>query len=257
MEQLLSLGFDQFELMTMPGHLWPAEMTGPQRAGLRDWIEGQGATLRTLNHPGVDHNLTSPIPEVRGYTVQMYRRLLALAADLRCPAVVVVTGRMNPLLPAALDQHREWALESLRTLVPMAEDLGVRLALENIPLGPMPRARDLVDAIGWLRSPAVSVCWDAANAHFYGEDPAEGLREIAPWLEVLHLSDTDRSSWRHDVIGTGSVDFAAVLKAVRDVGHERKPLLELCICDPEEGHMESLRRLAALDVAPVAPSRTR
>ncbi|HSV82410.1 MAG TPA: sugar phosphate isomerase/epimerase family protein [Ramlibacter sp.] len=247
MEQLLTLGFDHFELMTMPGHLWPAEMTTGQRVELRDWIAGEGATLRTLNHPGVDHNLASPVPEMRDYTVQMYRRLLKLAADLRCPAVVVVTGRMNPLLPAPLTQHQDWARDTLRLLVLMAEDLGVRLALENIPLGALPRARDLVDTIEWLGSPAVSVCWDAANAHFFGEDPAEGLREVAPWLEVLHLSDTDRGSWRHDVIGTGTVDFASVLQAAREVGHARKPLLELCIRNPEEGHRASLRRLAALD----------
>ncbi|QHE84310.1 sugar phosphate isomerase/epimerase family protein [Hydrogenophaga sp. BPS33] len=247
LERLQALGFDEFELITMPGHLWPTEMSGAQRVSLRDWVEGEGATLRTLNHPGTDLNLASPVPEVRAYSVQILAQVLALAADLRCPAVVVVTGRVNPLLPAPLEHHRQWVLDALRALVPVAEDLGVRLALENIPLGPLPRARDLLDAVAWLNSPAVAVCWDAANAHFCGEDPAEGLREVAPWLEVVHLSDTDRSSWRHDVIGTGAVDFASVLQAARDVGHARKPLLELCIRNPEEGHRASLSRLAALE----------
>jgi sugar phosphate isomerase/epimerase len=246
LERLRALGFDQVELMTMPGHFWPDELGAGQRAQLRDWMEGEGISARSINHPGVDQNLSSPVPGMRQFTVDFLRRVIQLAADLRCPHVIVVMGRVNPLLPAPRERYFDWAYESIRQLLPLAEDLGVRLAVENIPIGPAPLAGQVVEMVRRLASPAARICYDTANAHFVGEDLAAGLREVAPWLDLLHLADTGRDKWRHDVIGTGSVDFRAVLEAAREIGHVAKPLLELCTSDPEAGHRTSVERLAGL-----------
>lgn len=245
LQRLRALGFDEVELMTMPGHCWPDELDAARRAQLRDWMAGEGMKTRSINHPGVDQNLASPVAGMRQFTVDYLKGVIALAADLGCPNVIVVMGRMNPLLPAPRERHFEWALESIRQLVPVAEDRGVRLAVENIPIGPAPLASQVVEMVRRLDSPAVGVCYDAANAHFAGEDPVAGLRAVAPWLDLLHLADTGRDRWRHDVVGSGTVDFAAVLEAARAVGHRRKPLLELCTPQAEAGHRESVQRLAA------------
>ena len=68
-----------------------------------------------------------------------------------------------------------------------------------------------------------------ANGHFAGEDPVRGLKAAAPWLEVVHLSDTTRKVWRHDAPGDGDIDFAPILHAVEEIGHARKPLIEVAI----------------------------
>ena len=243
---LAQMGFDEFELMTMPGHLWPDELLEDQRRELLSRFDDLGVRVRSLNHTGVDQNLCSPIPEVRSYTVGLFLQLIRLARQLRAPNVIVVPGRLNPLLPAPGTRHVDWLYESLRRLKQPAEDSGVTLALENIPIGPLPRIEPLIDMVRRLDSPAVRICYDVANGHYAGEDPVAGLEAAAPWLDVVHLSDTTRKVWRHDAIGDGDIYFAPILKAIDAIGHLKKPLIELCVGDPDAGLKSSLRSLEGL-----------
>jgi L-ribulose-5-phosphate 3-epimerase len=246
LERLVALGFDEVELMTMAGHLWPAELDASQRRELRDWASGSGLVLRSMNHPGVDHNLCSPVPEMRAYTVAMYRQLVDLAADLGCTNLIVLSGRVNPLLPAPIERYRDWAFEGIQALLPAAQARGVTLTVENVPIGPVRSAADVAAMVQRLASPAVRACYDSANAHFIGEDLAEGVRTLAPWLDLVHLCDTPRTAWRHDAVGEGTVDFGALLAALRHAGFARKPLLELCVADAEAAHQRSVQRLMQL-----------
>ena len=242
-EHLAQMGFDEFELMTMPGHLWPDHLGDGQRRDLLARFDDLGIRVRSLNHTGLDQNLCSALPEVRSYTVGLFLKLIKLARQLRAPNVIVVPGRLNPLLPAPGSRHVDWLYESLAQLKNVAEDSGVTLALENIPIGPIPRVGDVIDMVRRVDSPAVRICYDVANGHYAGEDPVAGLEAAAPWLDVVHISDTTRKVWRHDVIGDGDIDFAPILKAIDAIGHVRKPLIELCVTDPDAGLRSSLRTL--------------
>ena len=245
-QHLAQMGFDEFELMTMPGHLWPDELDDGERRELRSRFDDLGARVRSLNHTGLDQNLCSAIPEVRSYTVGLFLSLIKLARHLRASNVIVVPGRLNPLLPAPGSRHVDWLYESLLRLKAPAEDSGVTLALENIPIGPLPRIEQLIDMVRRLDSPAVRICYDVANGHYAGEDPAAGLEAAAPWLDVVHISDTTRKVWRHDVLGDGDIDFAPIVKAIDAIGHVRKPLIELCVADPDAGLRSSLGTLEGI-----------
>jgi sugar phosphate isomerase/epimerase len=243
---LAAMGFDEFELMTMPGHLWPDDLDATARRSLLAGFDDLGIRIRSLNHTSLDQNLCSPLPEIRAYTVGLFRKLIGLAQDLRAPNVIVVPGRLNPLLPAPGARHVDWLHDSLRQLRAAAADSGVVLALENIPIGPIPRINDMIGMLRRLDSPAFRLCYDVANGHYVGEDPAEGLKAAAPWLEVVHFSDTTRKAWRHDVVGDGDIDFASVLRALAATGHRRKALIELTVANPDAGLRMSLKRLARL-----------
>jgi len=158
-----------------------------------------------------------------------------------------VPGRLNPLLPAPGTRHVDWLHESLLLLKAAAEDNGVILAIENIPIGPLPRVEQVVEMVKRLDSPAVRICYDVANGHYIGEDPVAGLRAAAPWLDVVHLSDTTRKAWRHDAIGDGDVDFAAILRCIPAIAHAPKPLIELCVANPDAALKATLEALARLE----------
>jgi sugar phosphate isomerase/epimerase len=66
-------------------------------------------------------------------------------------------------------------------------------------------------------------------------------------LALLHVSDTDDKVWKHDRIGTGVIDFAAVTEKVKQIGYAGPAIME--IVDrraPEESNRASLERLRAL-----------
>ena len=248
LRQLGALGYAEFELVLNPPHL-SFEAGRDERAQLRALRE-QGLRVRGLNLPSLDTNLASPLARMRAYSVGLFRDAIDLAADLGAEYLVTVPGRMNPLLAPAPAQRRQWLHESLRELIPHAQARGVRLALENVPFAALPDAAALGAFVRELATPAVSICYDAANAHFIGESPAEGLRQLAALVEVVHLSDTTRQAWRHDEVGQGDVPFGATLAALDEIAFDGICMMEIIHPQPEAGIVRSHERLARLGWAP-------
>ena len=73
----------------------------------------------------------------------------------------------------------------------------------------------------------MGICYDIANAHFIGEDPAAGLRQVRSRLGIVHLSDTGRQAWRHDPVGRGTCDFAGFGATLRQIGYAKTSMLEI------------------------------
>ena len=67
--RLAEQGFQEFELMVHPGHLWPAELSAAQRRALRHLIERSGWTLTALNMPNIDINVASAAAEMRAHSL--------------------------------------------------------------------------------------------------------------------------------------------------------------------------------------------
>ena len=113
-------------------------------------------------------------------------------------------------------------------------------------MAPLPEASGLAALCRQFDSPALGICYDVANAHFIGEDPATGLHEVAPWLGLVHASDTGRDVWRHDRIGSGTVDFAPVPAALAALGYDGPVVLELILARPETEFPASRAALQAV-----------
>jgi len=244
--RLHGLGYDDFEIVVNPPHCPLDEGDSYSRRRLASSLQAEGIALRSLNLPSLDTNLASPMARMRAYSVGVFRSAIDLASDLGIARLVVVPGRMNPLLPPAMAQRETWMRESLDALIPYAERRGVGLALENVPFASFPDAQSLGRFVRSVGSPAVSVCYDAANAHFIGESPAEGLAMLRDLVTIVHLSDTTRSAWRHDEVGRGDVPFAQTLAALDEIGYAGTCMLEIIDPDPEAAILRSHRALAAL-----------
>ena len=243
LETLARQGYRTFELMAVPSHFDPS-MDRAQATAFGQFLRDAGLTVETINMPSLDQNLASATAEMRDYTVRLFERLIAIAEAIGARGIIVVTGRVNPLLQPARAQLERWFGEALERLLRIAERTGIRLLLENIPMGVYPRADQLIAFTEHLGSPLVGICYDIANAHFIGEDPAEGLRAVQSRLEIVHLSDTGRDVWRHDPVGRGSCNFTAFGSALREIGYAKTSMLEIVTDPPVELIVESHRRLA-------------
>jgi L-ribulose-5-phosphate 3-epimerase len=56
---LAGFGFCEFELMMVPGHLWPPEIGSVGRSALRRRVDELGVTVVSLNMPNVDLNVAA------------------------------------------------------------------------------------------------------------------------------------------------------------------------------------------------------
>jgi L-ribulose-5-phosphate 3-epimerase len=243
---LLGHGYREFELMLQPPHL-SLDPRSAEAQVLARMVRDGSIRLHTLNMPSLDQNLASAMPEMRAYTLDLFVRQIRLAGAIHAEKVVVAPGRISPLFPAPRELLMEWLYDALALLVPVARDEGVVLALENLPIAALPSAGDLLYFLKLFGpGPNLGVCYDVANAHYIGEDPLEGLRFLKDHLQIVHFSDTDRTAWKHGIIGTGEIDFSPICDLLTDISWTGPLVLEIIACaqDPTDAILRSHRLLA-------------
>ncbi len=242
--RLSDQGFSRFEVMMFPGHLWLGEPSA-----YRDLVraaEGGGARLISLNMPNIDINVAGASAEMRDYSLALLGSFIEVAGELGIPRIILSPGKPNPLFPAPGDVLRDALFAALDALLPRARRSGVRLLLENVPFGVYPGAASLMQAIDDFGEAEIGVTFDVANAHFIGENPAQGLRRVVSRLALVHLSDTTRASFRHDPIGQGDVPFNSLTDVVAELGLHDRLVLEVISRDPDVDIASSADRLLEL-----------
>ncbi len=123
---------------------------------------------------------------------------------------------------------------AIRKLIPLAEELNVTLALEEVwnkfLLSPLEFARYIDE----YKSPHIRAYFDVGNVVLYGY-PQDWIRTLGPRIAKLHIKDfsfkrdpaTDKmvASWVS--LGEGDIDWNAVYEALRDIGYKGSATLEL------------------------------
>ena len=244
MRHLLEMGFQRFELLFNFDHIWVSELEPDIRRVRPSWVSEEGGEVISFNLPIMDHNLTSPNPDMRAFTIERFTELIELAGLWSVPYVVLVPGKISPLLPAPSASLASWFYDGVNQLAERAAQCGTKILVENVPVTFAPLASDLSTALGELADERVGVVYDVANGFFAGEDPASGIQTLRDRIDLVHLSDTGRKYWRHDPIGTGEIDFESVAEAIRLINFSGQSVMEIISSDPDRELPESRRLLA-------------
>jgi sugar phosphate isomerase/epimerase len=122
-------------------------------------------------------------------------------------------------------------VKGLNEVLPIADDLGMCIALENHQDATSDDLLRLADATG--NRPSCGVCLDAGNPLAVGEGPVEFARRIAHLIRHVHLKDYTihfaPEGYRlvRCAAGDGVVDFPTILEIVRSNGHDVLPGIEI------------------------------
>jgi L-ribulose-5-phosphate 3-epimerase len=250
LETLAREGYRRFEVMAQRPHFDPY-MDRADALAFARFLRDAGLQVETINMPSLDQNLASGTPEMREYSVRLFERLIGVAETIAATGLIVVTGRVNPLILPSRGDLEGWFTEAFERVLRAAERAGMRLLLENIPMGVYPRADQLIAFAARFDSSLVGVCYDIANAHFIDEDTAAGLRQVRSRLGIVHLSDTGRQAWRHDPVGQGTCDFAGFGATLREIEYSKTSMLEIVSQQPVEDIVGSHRKVAQWGWAPL------
>ncbi|CAN5821877.1 sugar phosphate isomerase/epimerase [soil metagenome] len=153
--------------------------------------------------------------------VDAFRQHLPVAAKLgvktvRCVISGILCGDRRPL--GGLEgwqRHLAETAQKLKTIAPQAEDLGIRIGIENHQDA---TSADLIWLCEEVGSPNVGVVLDTGNPLAVAEDPVLFAERILPYLVHVHLKDyrmvSTESGYRlfHCAIGAGVVDFPALFR---------------------------------------------
>jgi L-ribulose-5-phosphate 3-epimerase len=237
MSELIRSGYSVFEVPVSSPHCWPDEMSPIMRSDAKKRLQDHAAGVRSLNAGGYDINLASPGANMRRKSIDHIKDVIDLAFDWGVVDVVVSPGTTRAMIPPPISQTLGWMYESLGMLLPIAEQAGVRLLLENTPYCFRPTISELIDIVKEVKNDNLKIVYDVANAAYVGEDPVAGLLSGHPTIGLLHISDTGLEEWGHDPIGTGVVNFedlghaieatCKVENVVLEIIREKDPLVEI------------------------------
>lgn len=152
-------------------------------------------------------------------------RALSVAQALGTPFVRI----FSYYIPEGDDpaSHRETVLDRLGQLTRLAELSGVILLHENERgiFGDSPeRCHDLLSQMG---SASFRAVWEPSNFVSAGYSPhPEAFELLRPWIDYVHVKDTDLATRRVVVAGAGDADWPATITGLRDTGFEGNFALE-------------------------------
>jgi len=189
--------------------------------------------------------LSDPNPAVREAGLEGLRISLRDAKRYGAPAVLLVPAVVNSQITYA-DAYRR-SQEEIKKVVPLAEELGVRIAIENVwnnfLLSPLEAAR-YVDE---LQSPSVGWHLDCGNIIHYGW-AQHWVQALGKRIATLHIKEYSRS--KADKQGKwagfdaeflkGDNEWPAIMKALDDIGYDGWGIAE----QPGAGSPEGLQKLS-------------
>jgi L-ribulose-5-phosphate 3-epimerase len=251
-------GYESVALTLDAGALDPYDDPGrlrEQLASTRRLLDRHGLACvietgaRYLLNPRKKHDptLMDPDPSRRAVRTDFLRRALDIAAELRAGAVSFWSGALPD--PISEDAAMERIALALRPVLDHAERLGMMLAFEPEPgmfIDTFARFARLDERI---RHPLFQLTVDIGHVHCIEEGSiADSLRAWGPRIRNLHIEDMARGVHEHLMFGEGTIAFAPVIAALREVGYRGGLHVELS----RHSHMavEAVRR-SRLFLAPL------
>lgn len=213
---LQALGFDGVE-MDSPNELDNDEIlaakaeTGLPIHGVVDSVHWR----KTLSHPD---------PAVRAEGVAGLETALRDAKTYGASTVLLVPAVVNKEVSYADAYVRSQA--EIRKVLPLAEELGVRIALENVwnqfLLSPLEFARYIDE----FENPWIGAYFDIGNIVNYGW-PEHWIRTLGPRIFKLDIKEFSRAKrdneglWKgfQVKLGDGDCDWPSVRAALTDIGY--------------------------------------
>jgi sugar phosphate isomerase/epimerase len=245
-EDLAAQGFRDFQYLVGSPHLDPWATDRSAVMAIRRSVERAGGSIVAVDLPSSETNLASANPAVVDFSVSAYLKVLDLASALGARWLTINSGRKHALLPPPDYRLLGIYRGALERLVKAAEPRGVRLLMENIPRMLLADAGSTKAFLDHDDYGQIDVLYDVTNAAAIGEDPAVGIRTLAGRIALVHLSDAPAGLWRHDPIGTGAIDFAAIHAALKEISYADGVVIEAISDDTLSGLMASRERLQAM-----------
>ena len=253
-ERIARLGFKGVEIMGDRPHLYPPDFDDGQLARLNKLLQNNGLKVTNLNSFTLfavgDTYLPSwiePDKERREIRIRHTLDSLNVAKILACKNISVPPG--GPLNGMSRKEAMALFHEGLERVIPLAEELDIRLLVEPEPDLMIETTDQFLEFIRDVKSSVVGINFDIGHFYCAGEAPQRSFEILYEWVGHVHLEDIapDRSH-NHLIAGQGAIAFKEVLQTMVDLGYIGDISLELYpyTDTPEEAGRESLNYLGPL-----------
>ena len=175
-----------------------------------------GVPIHSIVYGGWDAPLSDPNPEVEQKGLSGMRTALNSAKAFGCDAVLLVPAIVNETV--GYGEAYERSQKNIRKLLPLAEKLGIIIAVENVwnkfLLSPLEFAR-YVDE---FESPWLKAYFDVGNVIIYGYSQ-DWIRTLGKRIVKIHLKDFKRKGYQWTNLLEGDVNWKQVRLALEEVSY--------------------------------------
>ena len=249
--EIAAHGFDAVEVFAVKSHFDYRDRRAA--IALAEWLDDTRLTLHSMHAPiARDYvkgtwkdNLTLAAHDEdrRKAAVDEVLATLDVASTVPYSTLVLHCGVPEPFGGAA-DNHLGSMVRSLEELSPVAQQLGVRLAVEVIP-NAISSAAALVDlAESDIDAPALGICMDVGHARLMG-DVVDAIETCSGHLITTHLHDNRGRNDDHLVPGKGVIDWDGALLAFQKIGYDGAWIFELAAVPERKASLEQAAKARA------------
>jgi hexulose-6-phosphate isomerase len=195
--------------------------------------------------------LSDPDPKVRAEGLEALKQTLRDAKRYGASSVLLVPAVVNKATSYSEAYTRSQG--EIRKAIPLAEELGVKIAIENVwnhfLLSPLEAAR-YVDE---FNSPAVGWHFDVGNVITYGW-PEQWIRVLGKRIQKFHIKEYSRKRSEEEGLWKGfevpllegDDDWPAVMKAIDEIGYSGWVMTEQGGGDTPQGLKDLAQRLTKI-----------
>ena len=230
---------DRFKLVRDAGFEVVQALTEPDERKAAEMKEAAAAVnIRIDSVMNVDHwqyPLSSSDSAVVEKGLSGMRTSLRNAKLWGSDTVLLVPAVVNPQTSYRDAWTRSQA--QIRKLIPLAAELKVVIAIEEVWNKFLLSPLEMVQYIGEFHSPWVRAWFDVGNVVLYGY-PQDWIRTLGKRIVKVHLKDFKRKEGGYEWVnlGDGDVDWAAVRQSFTEIGYTGSVIAEL-----EQGDATYLR----------------
>jgi L-ribulose-5-phosphate 3-epimerase len=211
---------EKFELVKQLGFLG-VEIDSPGAPDLKEANAAQEATGIKI-HGVIDSvhwrdTLSNPLEQIREKGLAALKQALEDAAAVKADTVLLVPGVVNK--DVTYEQCWERSGAEIKKALPLAEKLGVKIAIEVVWNNFITKVEQLIEYVDSFKSASIGAYFDCSNMIKYGVPPAEWIRKLGK--RMLKFDFKGYSKTKQWVpIGEGDEDWPEIVKALGEIGYD-------------------------------------
>jgi hexulose-6-phosphate isomerase len=239
MKAVKAAGFDAVEMMS---HMKPEEVLKARDAAGLEIVSvcGEKHWGKPLSHPDA---------AVREEGLEALKQTLREAKTYGTDSILLVPGTVNPKV--TFQECWDRSIEQIRKALPLAQELGVRISIENVWNNFIENPEQAVKYLDAINSPWVGWHFDCGNIIRFG-DPIAWINALGSRIYRVHIKEysLDRAMRAGNPgkgfnvpLLEGANNWAGIMKALEKAGYTGSLVTEQGGGDSPEGLKDLADRL--------------